>query len=57
MSAIEGVNAGAITAQCCNDGTVSVEHDCSFAVALSGAGRHRFTHRFDGERCRNSMRR
>jgi len=57
MSAIERVNAGAVAAQCRNDSTVGVEHNCSFAVALSGAGRDRFTHRFDRERCWNSMRR
>ena len=38
MSAIERVNAGAVAAQCHNNGTVSVEHSCSFTVALSGTG-------------------
>jgi hypothetical protein len=39
----------------CNDSTVSVEHNCSFAVVLSGAGCDRLTHRFDRERCWNSI--
>jgi hypothetical protein len=57
VGAIERVNAGAIAAQRHNDGAVSVEHNCSFAVALSGTGCDRLTHRFDRQRCWNSMRR
>jgi hypothetical protein len=38
VGAIERVNTGAVAAQRHNDGAVSVEHNCSFPVALSGAG-------------------
>ena len=57
MRAIECVNTGTVAAQCSNDRTVSVEDDCSFAIALSVAGRDRFSRRFDCKRCWNSMRR
>jgi hypothetical protein len=47
VGAIERVNAGAITAQGHNDGTVSVEHDCSFTIALFGTGCDRLVRGFD----------
>jgi hypothetical protein len=50
------VNAGTIAAQRYNDGAVSIEHNCSFAVALSGTGRDSLVRSFDRERRRNSMR-
>jgi hypothetical protein len=37
VGAIERVNAGAVAAQRHNDGAISVEHNCSFTVALSVA--------------------
>jgi hypothetical protein len=56
MRAIECVNTGTVAAHCNNDRAVSVEDDCSFAIALSGAGRDRFSRRFACQRCRTSMR-
>jgi hypothetical protein len=56
VGAIERVNTRAVAAQRHNDGAVSIEHNCSFAVALSGAGRDSLTYCFDCKRCWNSMR-
>ena len=50
VGAIESVNAGTVAAQRCNDGAVSIEHNCSFAVALSGTGCDCLIRRFDRER-------
>jgi len=55
VGAIERVNAGAVTTYRHNDGAVSVEHNRSFTVALSGASCDRLVRRFDRERSRNSM--
>jgi hypothetical protein len=53
---IERVNAGTVAAHRRNDGAVSVEHNCSFAIALFGTCCDRLVRRFDRERRRNSMR-
>ena len=55
MSAIEGVDASAIAAQCRDRSAVGVKHRHGLAVALFGAGGDCLAHRFEGKYGRNAM--
>jgi hypothetical protein len=56
MSAIEGVDASAIAAQCRDRSAVGVKHRHGLAIALFGAGGDCLAHRFEGKYGRNAMR-
>jgi hypothetical protein len=56
MSAIEGVDASAITAQRRDRSAIGVKHRHGLAIALFGAGGNCLAHRFEGEYGRDAMR-